>query len=90
MSVDEAQPQEDKIFRTELLNDVLDYEIMSLDSRLELLIVLRIPLVFVCDIKKVASLSIADVTKLCSNLELASRNDGSCPVIDETNPVRES
>lgn len=44
MSEDEAQPQEEKIFRTELLNDVLDYEIMSLDSRLELLIALRIPL----------------------------------------------
>jgi hypothetical protein len=43
-----------------------------------------------CDIKKIATPSVDDVTKLCQNLELALKtNDGSSTHIDGTDLVSE-
>jgi hypothetical protein len=63
---------------------------MSLESRFELLSSFMNTFGFLCDIKKIANLSADDVTKLCSNLELALKtNDDSSTDIDGTDLLSE-
>jgi hypothetical protein len=74
----EAQSQGEKRFRTEFFNVALVSAIMSLESCFELLSSFTNTFGFLCYIKKIATLSADDVTKLCSNLKLALKtNDGS-------------
>jgi hypothetical protein len=87
---DEAQPQGEKRYRTEFFNIALDSTIISPKSRFELLSSFMNTFGFLCDIKKIPTLSVDDVTKLCSNLELALKtNTGSSTDINGTDLVSE-
>jgi hypothetical protein len=87
---DEAQPQGEKRFITEFFSVALDSATVSLESRFELLSSFMNTFGFLYDIKKTATLSADDVTKLYSNLELALKtNGGSSTHIDGTDLVSE-
>jgi hypothetical protein len=76
-SQDEAQPQDEKTFRVEVLSVTLNSAIVSPESSSALLSSFMIACGYLYDIKKTTALSSDDITILCLHLEGALRNNDS-------------